>query len=75
VIREGRYEGEALDAEATGTKRRADATAAQAEVDEVVDGLRMLEASVRRAMSTVMATESDLQATRAAVVARVGRSV
>ena len=54
---------------------RAAAKEAQAQVDAIVDALQSLEASVRRAIGTVMATGNELQRTRAELVARIGRSV
>jgi len=73
TVGQGRKEGEAADARADGVERRAAAKRAQDQIDEVIDQLREVEASVRRAIHTVIAVGEDIESTRASIIARVGR--
>jgi hypothetical protein len=70
-----KYEGDVVDARADALAARIAAKEAQTQVDGVVDALQELEASVRRAINTVMATGNELQKTRGELIARIGRSV
>ena len=70
------------DAEANAVENRADAAgmranaeAAQSEVTEIAGRVRALEASVRRAIGSVLAAGADLERTRAMVISNTGRSV
>jgi hypothetical protein len=68
-------EANAVEDRANAAGMRANAEAEQATVNDIANQLRALEASVRRAISTVLATGADLEKTRALVTSNTGRSV
>ena len=75
TIEQKSYDGDVVEARGDILAARTAAKEAQAQVDAVVDALQALEASVRRAIGTVMATGNEMQKTRGDLIARIGRSV
>ena len=75
TVAQKRAEGEAVDDQADLVAHRATVKRVQSEIDEVVAGVADLEASVRRAISTVIQTQQREIDTERVVVSHIGRSV
>ena len=75
TIAQKRAEGDTLDEQADAIANRAAVKRVQSEIDEVVAGVADLEASVRRAISTVIQTQQRELDTQRVIVSHIGRSV
>jgi len=75
TVKEKGAEADAQEEQATVLARRADAKRAQSDVDDTIRRLADLEASARRAIGTLLSAQGDESNARAAIVARMGRSV
>ncbi len=73
TAQKGEADASVLYARADGAAARAAVKRSQAEVDAMIDLLREVEASVRRAAKTILAIGDEIDSGRSAVIAHAGR--
>ena len=75
TVQQKHQESVAASDQADAQLHRADDKLAQGKVDEVVSRMRDVEASARRAISIVVAMQEEIDGTKSAVIARMGRGI